>query len=179
MRRLNEAMNEPSLKRILEALLMSAPQPLTLDAISSVFADWEKPNSGALQHALADLIQDYQDRAIELVCLAGGYCFQTKACYAPWVGRLYAEKPLKYSPALFEVLSIIAYKQPVTRGDIEAIRGVSVSTPLLKTLLEREWIRTAGHRDVIGKPLLYVTTLTFLNDFNLASLQDLPILGES
>lgn len=172
-------MTEEKLKLILEALLMSSSEPLNLEAMQSVFADWEKPSTQTMQQALDALSRDYQQRAIELVCLAGGYCFQTKPGYAPWVGRLYAEKPPKYSQALFEILSIIAYKQPVTRAEIEDIRGVSVSTTILKTLLDREWVRSAGQRDVVGKPTLYVTTQTFLNDFNLASIQDLPLLGES
>lgn len=172
-------MNEDTLKYILEALLMSSAEPLDINAMLAVFADWEKPTLAAIEVALDALRQDYQHRAVELVSLAGGYCFQTKSSYAAWIGRLFAEKPAKYSHALFEILSIIAYKQPVTRAEIEDIRGVTVSTPILKTLLDREWIRTAGYRDVVGKPALYITTQTFLNDFNLASIQDLPILGES
>ncbi len=172
-------MHEGSLKFILEALLMSSSEPLDINAMLAVFADWEKPSLIAMEEALEALRDDYQGRSIELVSLAGGYCFQTKSSYAAWIGRLFAEKPAKYSHALFEILSIIAYKQPVTRAEIEEIRGVTVSTSIIKTLLDREWIRTAGYRDVVGKPALYITTQTFLNDFNLASLKDLPTLGET
>ncbi len=170
---------DPSLKYILEALLMSSSEPLNTDAMLTVFAEWEKPTQAALTQALEALREDYQHRAIELVQLSSGYCFQTKATFSAWIGKLLTDKPAKYSHAFFEILSIIAYKQPVTRAEIEEIRGVTVSTPILKTLLDREWIRTVGYRDVVGKPALYATTQTFLNDFNLATLADLPLLGES
>ena len=111
--------------------------------------------------------------------MAGGYCLQTKQHYSSWVARLLSEKPAKYSNAFLEVLAIIAYRQPVTRADIEEIRGVAVSSSMLKTLIEREWIHIAGHRDVPGKPAVYTTTHVFLDYFNLASLNDLPPLGIS
>ena len=171
-------MTNDELKQIVEALLMCSPEPLSIDAMLLLFDEWEKPTSKQLQTSLALLAQEYQSRSIELVCLASGYCFQTKQQYTPWVARLFAEKPVKYSTALFEILSIIAYKQPVTRADIEEIRGVTVSLPILKTLLDREWIRVAGFRDVPGKPAVYVTTKIFLDYFNLASLNDLPLLNK-
>ncbi|WP_028387884.1 SMC-Scp complex subunit ScpB [Legionella fairfieldensis] len=164
------------LKLILEALLMNAVEPLSLEQLHALFDEWQKPVREELQLALTELAADYENRAIELKYLAGGYCFQTKINYSPWISRLYAEKPVKYSRALLETLAIIAYRQPVTRADIEDIRGVSVSSSLLKTLMEREWIKTAGHRDVPGKPAVYVTTKTFLDYFNLTSLSDLPAL---
>ncbi|HHF7347064.1 TPA: SMC-Scp complex subunit ScpB [Legionella feeleii] len=171
-------MNENELKLVVEALLMNAGNPLTIEQLQAVFEDWEKPSREQLNTVLTELADDYQKTAIELKCLASGYCLQTKVKYSTWVSRLYAEKPAKYSRALLETLAIIAYRQPVTRADIEDIRGVAVSSPILKTLLEREWIRVAGHRDVPGKPAVYVTTKNFLDYFNLASLNELPALQE-
>lgn len=169
-------MDEQQLKLILEALLMSAREPLSLDQLLSVFADWQKPSAEAVQAALRALGADYQNRAVELRCLANGYSIKTRTDFAPWVAALQLEKPAKYSRAFLETLAIIAYKQPVTRADIEEIRGVVVNSQILKALLEREWIRVAGHRDVPGKPAVYVTTKVFLDYFNLASLDDLPKL---
>ena len=165
--------NNTDLKYILEAVLMSSTEPVSLDSLINLFEDNQKPSKDELKQALNLLGQEYEDRAIELKCKANGYCFQTKEAYSPWIARLLAEKPVKYSSALLEVLSIIAYKQPVTRADIEQIRGVAVSSGMLKTLLEREWIRIAGQRDVPGKPAVYVTTTRFLDYFNLANLNDL------
>ena len=170
-------MDELELKQIVEALLMSSGEPLAIDKMLAVFDDWQKPTREQLQRVLAALTIDYESRAIELKCLAGGYCLQTKVQYSSWVQRLLSEKPAKYSGAFLEVLAIIAYKQPVTRADIEEIRGVAVSSPMLKTLIEREWIQIAGHRDVPGKPALYTTTKTFLDYFNLVSIKHLPPLG--
>ncbi len=156
---------------------MSANQPLTLDKIQDVFDEGQKPTREQLQAALVGLEQDYFGRAIELKCLASGYCLQTRKSYGSWVARLFVEKPAKYSRALLETLAIIAYRQPVTRADIEDIRGVAVGSPILKTLLEREWIRIAGHRDVPGKPAVYTTTRNFLDYFNLKSLNELPSIS--
>lgn len=155
---------------------MSAAEPLSLEQIQSVFEEWERPSRDSLKLTLDELAADYENRGIELKNLASGYTLQTRVRYSPWVSRLYAEKPAKYSRALLETLAIIAYRQPVTRADIEDIRGVAVSSPMLKTLIEREWIRIAGHRDVPGKPAVYVTTKTFLDYFNLTSLNELPDL---
>lgn len=171
-------MDDNELKAIIEALLMSATEPLTIDRLESVFDDWYKPEPGKIQEALTELARDYETSGIELTTVAGGYRFQTRSQYSHWVARLFAEKPAKYSRALLETLAIIAWQQPVTRADIEDIRGVAVSSPMLKTLIEREWIRIAGHRDVPGKPAVYVTTRTFLDYFNLKSLSDLPPLPE-
>lgn len=168
-------MDNNELKRILEALLMSADKPLTLDELISVFDD-AKPNKQAIVSQLESLKADYAESALELCYLGTSYSFKTKSKYGPWIGRLQADKPAKYSRALLETLAIIAYKQPVTRADIEEIRGVAVSTSLLKTLLEREWIRVAGHRDVPGKPAIYTTTQVFLQYFNLNKLSELPPL---
>lgn len=171
-------MDDNEIKRVVEALLMSSNEPLTLDQLQSVFEEWEKPSREQLRTTLTELANGYETTAIELKSLASGYCLQTKAKYRTWISRLQVEKPAKYSRALLETLAIIAYRQPVTRADIEDIRGVAVSSPILKTLLEREWIRIAGHRDVPGKPAVYVTTKAFLDYFNLASLNELPALHE-
>ncbi|KTC96616.1 SMC-Scp complex subunit ScpB [Legionella erythra] len=170
-------MDNQQLKAILEALLMSSPDALSMQQLLSVFNEWENPGLERMEQALLSLKQDYSERGIELTQVASGYCFQTKAKYAHWISRLKAEKPAKYSRALLETLAIIAYKQPVTRADIEDIRGVAVSSSMLRTLLEREWVRVAGHRDVPGKPAVYVTTKAFLDYFNLRSLDELPSLS--
>ncbi|ASQ45745.1 SMC-Scp complex subunit ScpB [Legionella clemsonensis] len=171
-------MNNNELKRIVEALLMHANDPLSVEKLQAVFEEWERPSTEQLKIVLSELANEYENSAIELKLLASGYCLQTKAKYCTWVSRLYTEKPAKYSRALLETLAIIAYRQPVTRADIEDIRGVAVSSSILKTLLEREWIRVAGYRDVPGKPAVYVTTKTFLDYFNLQSLNELPPLRE-
>lgn len=167
------------LKLVLEALLMNSTEPLSLEQMESVFEVWQKPERDQLRKVLKELAIDYEGRAIELKELASGYCLQTKAEFSPWINNLNAEKPAKYSRALLETLAIIAYQQPVTRADIEDIRGVSVNSAIMKTLIEREWIRIAGHRDVPGKPAVYATTKTFLDYFNLKSLNELPALQES
>lgn len=169
-------MNKPTLKLILEAALMTSAQPLSLDKMMSIFIDEAQPSRAEILEALNQLAQDYETRAIELKHLASGYSIQTRETFSPWIVRLLAEKPVKYSKALLETLAIIAYRQPVTRAEIEDIRGVSVSPSILKTLLEREWVRIAGHRDGPGKPAVYTTTKYFLDYFNLNNLQELPPL---
>lgn len=171
-------MNEGEIKSILEALLLSAEQPLSLDQLLEIFNE-ENIERGHLQNLINELAHDYQPRAIELSEVASGFCIQTKAKYKHWIGRLQAEKAPKYSRALLETLAIIAYRQPVTRADIENIRGVAVNTVMLKTLMEREWIKIAGHRDVPGKPAVYVTTKQFLDYFNLKNLNQLPPIENS
>lgn len=165
-----------NLKAILQALLMSSTIPLTIERMLSAFADWEKPEILAIKSALDELATDYADTSVELVSGAVGYYFRTKPEYASWISRMLSEKPPKYSSAILETLAIIAYKQPVTRADIEHIRGVSLSSSILRTLLDREWIREIGTRDVPGKPTLFGTTKAFLDYFNLQSLNDLPAL---
>lgn len=163
-------------KAILEAVLMASDEPLSLQQLADLLAnDLSLPEIKAY---LAELQQDYANRGIELKCLFSGYAFQTSTQYASWVAKLFQEKPAKYSRALLETLALIAYKQPITRPEIEAIRGVAVSTHIMKILLDREWIRTAGHRDVPGKPTLFATTSYFLDYFNLSSLNELPKLEE-
>jgi len=171
-------MNNPPLKLIVEAVLMSHREPLSVTQILSVFDGDAVPSEAELLETLQALTEDYQDRGVELKCLATGYCFETKPLYGPWVERIFAEKPQKYSAAFLETLAIIAYKQPVTRGEIEAIRGVQVSVSMLKSMQELQWIKTAGHRDAPGKPALYVTTKAFLDYFDLVSLSDLPPLPD-
>ncbi len=166
---------KPILKDILEALLMQANGALSLEQFQSAFEE-NIPSKQELLNALDSLSQDYENRAIELKLLASGYYLQTKARYSPWINRLNIEKPVKYSRALLETLAIIAYQQPLTRAEIEAIRGVSVSSSLFKTLIEREWIKIASYRDTPGKPALYITTKNFLDYFNLSTLNELPVL---
>ena len=165
-------------KRILEAALLAAGGPLTLDRLLELFEEEECPQRSQVAAELEALVEDYQGRGIELQQVAGGYRFQVRSEYAPWVARLWDEKPARYSRALLETLALVAYRQPITRGEIEEIRGVSVSTNIIKTLTERDWVRVVGHRDVPGRPALYATTRRFLDYFGLRSLNDLPPLSE-
>lgn len=171
-------MDESELKKIIEALLLSSTDPLPLDKIQEVFDEWQRPELSLLKNIMAQLKTDYEVRSFELIQVAGGYQVQTRSEYSQWIARLQIEKPSKYSRALLETLAIIAYKQPVTRADIEEIRGVAVNSHIMKTLMEREWIRIAGHKDVAGKPAVYTTTKEFLNYFNLNYLHELPSLPE-
>ncbi|MGD2076553.1 MAG: SMC-Scp complex subunit ScpB [Gammaproteobacteria bacterium] len=171
-------MSEQNLKHILEAVLMAAGKPLSLDQILTVFADGEKPGRDALKEALATLQEDYAERGLELVEVASGYRIQVRQRMEPWVSRLTEERPTRYSRALLETLALVAYRQPITRGEIEDIRGVSVSSSIMKTLQEREWVRIVGHRDMPGRPAMYGTTRQFLDYFNLKGLDDLPTLME-
>ncbi len=171
-------MDENELKLVIEALLLSADEPLSLDKLQEIFEDWQRPSKAQLLHVISSLKEDYLFRSFELLQVASGFSIQTKKQYSQWVSRLQVEKPTKYSRALLETLAIIAYKQPVTRADIEELRGVTVSSHIMKTLLEREWIRIAGYKDVAGKPAVYITTKEFLNYFNLKNLNELPSLPE-
>jgi segregation and condensation protein B len=164
---------------ILEAVLFSAGKPLSEQQLLQLFTDEERPGLADLRQAIFTLQEFYSTRGIELVCIASGYQFQSKIDFATWISRLWEEKPSKYSRALLETLALIAYRQPITRGEIEEIRGVSISTSIFKTLLEdRGWIRVVGHRDVPGRPGLYATTKQFLDYFGLHSLDQLPTLPE-
>lgn len=172
-------MDEQRLKLILEAALLAAAEPLSLERMQKLFAGEEEiPDRQALRQALAALASDCDMRAYELKEVASGFRFQIRQSLAPWVNRLWEERPQRYSRATLETLALIAYRQPVTRGEIEDIRGVSVSSNIIKTLLEREWIRVVGHREVPGRPALYATTKAFLDYFNLKSLEELPPLIE-
>jgi len=166
------------LKTIIEALLLAADRALSLDEIRSVFDEGERSGRDALRQALAALDEDCGQRGVELKEVASGYRLQVRRELAHWVNRLWEEKPPRYTRALLETLALIAYRQPATRGDIEDVRGVAVSTAIIRTLLDREWIRVAGHRDTPGRPELFVTTRRFLDYFNLKSLEELPPLDE-
>jgi segregation and condensation protein B len=171
-------MTTPILKHICEGALLAAGGPLTLDQILALFPDEERPLREEVLATIAALATDYADRACELVEVAGGWRVQIRREVAPWVGRLWDERPQRYSRALLETLALIAYRQPITRGEIEDIRGVAVNTQIVKTLIEREWVRVVGHRDVPGRPELLATTRRFLDYFGLRSLNDLPPLAE-
>jgi len=169
----------PPLKAIVEGARLAAGGPLTLDSLAGLFAEDDQPPSrDEVSAAIAALEEDYRSRGIELAQVAGGYRIQVRRECAPWVARLWDEKPPRYSRALLETLALIAYRQPITRGEIEDIRGVSVSTNIVKTLMEREWIRVVGHRDVPGRPSLFATTRKFLDYFGLRSLNELPTLAD-
>ena len=167
------------LRQIIEGALLAAGQPLTRERLQSLFEEEQsQPDKQEIQAALEDIQADCKGRGFELVEVASGWRFQVRAETARWVNRLWEEKPQKYSRALMETLALIAYRQPITRGDIEEIRGVAVSSNIIRTLTEREWVRVVGHRDVPGRPALYATTRQFLDYFNLKSLEQLPTLGE-
>ena len=170
-------MTQP-LKNILEAALMAAGGPLSLERMQSLFEEDDIPAPQAIRDALTELKNDLLGRGIELTEVASGFRFQVRTEVAPWVAKLWDERPQRYSRALLETLALIAYRQPITRGDIEDVRGVVVSSGIMKTLLEREWVRVVGHRDVPGRPAMYATTKEFLDYFGLKSLEDLPSLME-
>lgn len=172
-------MNQEKIKNIIEAALMVSDKPLSIARILELFEkDAEAMDRETIKTALDQLQEDYKERGIELREVASGYRIQVKSDYAEWVNRLFDEKPPRYSRALLETLAIIAYRQPLTRAEIEDIRGVGVSTTIIKTLQEREWIRVVGHKDVPGRPELLATTKEFLDYFNLKKLSDLPSLAE-
>ena len=168
--------NPAETKRILEAALLAAPEPLSLNELKRLFDNEIAPDT--LKNLLEELRADWSARAVELVSLASGWRFQTRAEFQPYFERLSPEKPPRYSRAVMETLAIIAYRQPVTRGDIEDIRGVVVSSQIIQTLENRGWIDTVGHRETPGRPALYATTRRFLDDLGLRSLQELPPLEE-
>jgi segregation and condensation protein B len=166
------------IKRILEAALLAARQPLSLERMGTLFTDGQRPSRGTLRTVLGELAGDCAERGIELTEVASGYRFQVRRELAPWVARLWEERPPRYSRALLETLVLIAYRQPITRAEIEEVRGVAVSTNIIRTLQERQWIRALGHREVPGRPAIYGTTRQFLDYFNLESLDQLPTLAE-
>lgn len=165
-------------KMIVEGLLMAAGRPLSLDNIAQVFSKSERPDRKELKSVMQAIAEDCDDRGFELKEVASGYRFQVKQEIGEWVAKLWEERPPRYTRALLETLALIAYRQPITRGDIEEIRGVSVSPNIIRTLLDREWVRVVGHRDVPGRPALFATTKQFLDYFNIKSLQELPPLSE-
>jgi len=171
-------MDSKQLKNIIEAALLAAGRPLNVDKLQALFGAAEQPARQEVRAAIMELQADYAERGIEITEVASGFRIQVKASMAPALEKLWEERPPRYSRALLETLSIIAYRQPVTRGEIEDIRGVAVSTNIVRTLLERSWIRVVGHRDVPGKPAMFGTTREFLDYFDLKKLDDLPPLSE-
>ena len=170
--------NISRLKNIIEGALLAAARPLDVPHIEQLFEEDACPSREEIRAALEEVAVDCAGRGFELKKVSSGYRFQVRQELSQWVNRLWEEKPQKYSRAMLETLALIAYRQPITRGDIEEIRGVSVSSQIIKTLHEREWIRVVGHRDVPGRPSLYATTKQFLDYFNLSSLEELPTLGD-
>ncbi|WP_126454720.1 SMC-Scp complex subunit ScpB [Sulfuriflexus mobilis] len=172
-------MNPDIIKKVVEAALLASGQALNIDRIMSLFAEGDfQPEKKDIRAALDAIAEDCKDRGIELREVASGFRLQVREDMAPWISRLWEEKPQRYTRALLETLALIAYRQPVTRGEIENVRGVAVSSNIIKSLTEREWIKVVGHRDVPGKPAMYGTTREFLDYFNLKSLDELPTLAE-
>jgi segregation and condensation protein B len=166
------------LKNIIEAALLVAGQPLTLEKLLALFPEDSRPERDEVRAALKQLEADYEQRGIELRQIDQGFRFQSREKYAEWIARLSEERPVRYSRALLETLAIIAYRQPVTRGDIEEIRGVAVNANVIKTLEERGWIDVVGHRDTPGRPALFATTKQFLDDLGLRAVSELPPLEQ-
>jgi len=172
-------MSQEKLKNIIESAMFAAQRPLSVDEMVALFegSEWT-PERKAIREALATLTEEWQERGIELKEVATGFRFQVRKEYSGWLGSLWSERPPRYTRALLETLALIAYRQPITRGEIEDVRGVSVSPSIIKTLSDREWIRVLGHRDVPGRPELFGTTNQFLESFDLKSLDQLPPLSE-
>ncbi|MDA9352335.1 SMC-Scp complex subunit ScpB [Porticoccaceae bacterium] len=171
-------MNSDLIKKIIEGALLAAGKPLDLARLESLFEDEERPPRDQIKAALEEIESDCRNRGFQLKEIASGYRLQVNQELSTWVNRLWDEKPKRYSRAMLETLSLIAYRQPLTRGDIELVRGVAVSSDIIRTLQERDWVRVVGHRDVPGRPALYATTKQFLDYFNLKSLEHLPALSE-
>jgi segregation and condensation protein B len=165
------------LATILEGAILAAGRPLTVQRMAELFDDNERPEKQEIRDALTEIAANCEGRGFELQEVASGFRFQVRQELSSWIIRLWEERPQKYSRALLETLSLIAYRQPLTRGDIEEIRGVSVSSSIIKSLLEREWVKVVGHRDVPGRPVMYATTRGFLDYFNLKNLSELPSLA--
>lgn len=170
--------NPDKLKQIIEGAMLAAGRPLSVDSILSLFLDEDQPSRDEIREAIKSLQDDCANRGVELKEVSTGFRYQVKADLAEWVARLWEEKASKYSRASLETLALIAYRQPITRSEIEDVRGVSVSSHIVKSMLEREWVRVIGHRDVPGRPALYGTTKTFLDYFGLKNLSELPPLAE-
>lgn len=171
-------MNEIYVKNVVEAALLAAGRPLTMEELLGVFDERDGPTAEALHASIAALRADYENRGLELIEVASGFRVQIRAGVAEPVSRLWQERPAKYSRAMLETIALIAYRQPITRGEIEQIRGVTVNPNIIKTLHERNWIRVVGHRDVPGRPELLGTTREFLDYFSLQKLDDLPTLAQ-
>ena len=180
---IDEGFPPEKVRAIIEAALLSADGPVPLDRLVGLFKDDEiasdvKEKKQIIKTALKELNDECENRGVELANLAGGYRFQSKQDLSPWISRLWDEKPPRYTRALLETLAIIAYQQPVSRGDIEQIRGVAVSPNIMRTLIDRDWVQSLGHREVPGRPMLYGTTRSFLDYFGVKKLSDLPPLEE-
>jgi segregation and condensation protein B len=171
-------MSDDNLKNVIEAALLAAGRPLDVEQLRGLFDEFERPEAGAVSHAIALLAAEYEGRGIELKEVASGFRVQVRDGLAATISRLWQERPQKYSRALLETLALIAYRQPITRGEIEDIRGVQVNPNIVRTVLERGWVRVIGHRDVPGRPELLATTREFLDYFGLKSLDDLPTLAQ-
>jgi len=170
--------DEQKLKNIVESALFAAGEPLSIDRLLGLFEEEERPEKKSLQAIISTLQQECEGRGIELREVSSGYRYQARTDVSRWVSRLWEERAPRYSRALLETLALVAYRQPITRAEIEDIRGVAVSTSIMKTLQERGWVRIVGHRDVPGKPAMYASTREFLDYFNLKSLDELPTLSE-
>lgn len=172
-------MSEVTLKQIIEGLLMAAGRPLCVEALYKIICqDQESLELNELNEVINELVTDYHNHGIELKEVASGWRFQVRSDLGKWINRLYEERPPKYSRALLETLALIAYRQPVTRAEIESVRGVTVSSAIMKTLIEHEWVRIIGHKEVPGRPAIFATTQKFLDYFNLKALDELPPLIE-
>lgn len=169
---------QDKLKNIIEAALLAVAHPMSVEQLMKLFDDEARPSASAIKDTLRQLQNDCDGRGVELKEVASGFRYQARQEYSQWLSRLWEERPAKYSRAALETLALIAYRQPVTRAEIEDVRGVGVSSSIVKTLIEREWIRVVGHRDVPGRPALYATTKQFLDYFNMKSLEELPTLSE-
>ena len=174
----NTNMNNKKLKNIIEAILLASYEPLSVDKLFKIITSKEKTNKSDILSAIDSLQKEYEDKDIEIAKVASGFRIQAKSEIGDYLNIMFADRTPRYSRALLETLSIIAYRQPVTRGDIESIRGVSVSTSIMRTLTERNWIRIIGYRDVPGKPAMFATTPEFLDYFSLQKLEELPDLPE-
>ena len=171
-------MSEHALTNVLEAILLAAGRPLSIAQITELFEEAQRPKEAELREALGDLGRRYEGRGVELAEVASGWRIQVRPVHSEIVSRLWQERPMRYSRALLETLALVAYRQPVTRGEIEAIRGVTVASTIMRTLFERNWIRVVGHREVPGRPELLGTTREFLDYFGLRKLEELPTLAE-
>ena len=171
-------MGDHELVEIIEGALLAAGEPLSKKQLAQLFDELDRPSTSDITAALAEVAERCDGRGFELTEVASGFRFQVRQNLSPWISKLWVERPVRYSRALLETLSLIAYRQPITRGEIEDIRGVAVSSNIMKSLLEREWVKVVGHRDVPGKPAMYATTREFLDYFNLKSLDQLPPLAD-
>jgi len=171
-------MDTTEIKHFIEAALLAAGRPLSIDQLKGLFDGRSAPEKAEIRRAIATLNDEYSERGIVVTEVASGFRMQVKAAMADRLHKLWEERPPRYSRALFETLSLVAYRQPITRGEIEEVRGVSVSSNIMRTLLERDWVRVVGHRDVPGRPAMFGTTKTFLDYFSLKKLEDLPPLAD-